>query len=95
MASRRGNSWQARVKGPDKYHRYSFPSQAQAEDWEREARKALKDGRAITPPALSAPQRLHLRDLYDKFSVDIWGRRQQGQARSGGCLALPSRLPCG
>lgn len=80
MASLRGKSWQARVKGPDKYHRYSFATQAQADEWERAARQALREGKAITPPALSAPQRLRIGDIYRMYATAVWGQNTAHKA---------------
>lgn len=81
MASLRGSSWQARVKGPDKYHRYSFPTQAQAEEWERQARQCIREGKAVTPPNLSQSKRLRIADLCDMYGDAIWGENKVNKAK--------------
>ena len=53
MATRRGNSWAARVKGPEKYHRYSFKTEHAATQWEKQAREALRNGKTIQPPTVT------------------------------------------
>jgi len=86
MASKRGNSWQGRVKSPDKYHRYSFPTKAAAEEWERDAREALRLGQPIPAPTVQQSgmhsKRLKLQDIYDKYSAAIWEDHNQRKAKS-------------
>ena len=71
MARRRGTSWQGSLKTADKYYRYSFPTEALAEEWERSAREAKRNGEPIPEPTLSEDLRPTLRQFY---------RRHKGMA---------------
>lgn len=77
MATQRGNSWQGRVVnrslGIDK--RFSFPTRAKAEQWEVEAREALKAGRELPLPDTLGSDYSHkptLLDLFDKYGADVF-----------------------
>ena len=80
--SQRGKSWQARVKAPDKYHRYSFPSRAAAEAWEASARAAISAGDPVPAPTVIDAKRLKLSDIYDMYSSAIWDQHSLRKARS-------------
>lgn len=72
MARKRGNSWQGSLKTSEKYHRYSFPTEALAEEWERSAREAHKAGLPIPAPEADDNVRPTLRKFFkDKQSL-IW-----------------------
>ncbi len=72
MARRRGNSWQGSLKTHEKYFRYSFPTEAQAEEWEREAREAHKTGKDIPDPTVTERGRPTLRSFFDEYQGNIW-----------------------
>lgn len=72
MASRRGNSWEARVKGPDKYHRYSFKSEATANQWEKTAREALRRGEPIPHPTVTGAEEPTLEEFFKEHGEVIW-----------------------
>lgn len=71
MASKRGNSWEARVKAPDKYHRYSFKTLAAAEQWEREAREAVKNGTPVPKPTVTGADPT-LQSFFNEYGATIW-----------------------
>lgn len=51
MATKRGKRWLARVRvGNGERLCPSFPSKKEAEDWEREARRAVEEGRPVPDP---------------------------------------------
>lgn len=72
MARQRGNSWQGSIKTPEKYYRYSFPSQSLAEGWEREARACHKAGLAIPEPHTLGKQALTLSEFFKEQRDVIW-----------------------
>lgn len=72
MARRRGNSWQGSLKTPEKYHRYSFPTEALAEDWERRAREAHGAGLPVPAPEMDTSVRPSLRKFYRDKKEMIW-----------------------
>jgi len=72
MARRRGTSWQGSLKTPEKYFRYSFPTEAQAEEWEREARAAHKAGLPIPDPTVMERGRPTLRSFFKQYGGNIW-----------------------
>ena len=72
MARRRGTSWQGSLKTPEKYFRYSFPTEAQAEEWERNAKAARKAGHAIPDPTVTSMGRPTLRGFFKDKSASIW-----------------------
>ena len=72
MARRRGTSWQGSLKTPEKYHRYSFPTEAQAVEWERDAREAHKAGRDIPDPTVINHTRHTLRTFFKEYQGNIW-----------------------
>lgn len=73
MARRRGTSWQGFLKTPEKYYRYSFPTEAQALEWEREAREARKAGRPIPDPTEDRTTiRPTLRSFFKDYGPQIW-----------------------
>ena len=72
MARRRGTSWQGSLKTPEKYYRYSFPTEAQAMEWERDAKDARKAGQPIPDPTVIDTRRPTLRSFYRDFAGSIW-----------------------
>lgn len=73
MARRRGTSWQGSLKTPEKYFRYSFPTEAQAVEWEREAKAARKAGHPIPDPTTDRDHvRPTLRTFFKTYSHNIW-----------------------
>lgn len=91
MARRRGNLWQADVRGEGgKRHRPTFTTQAMAEAWESAARLALEQGKPL-PPIISAPRKQSGRDLrqlgnlFDHVSRTEWAnmRSKVGLIRNG------------
>lgn len=72
MARKRGNSWQGSIKTPEKYHRYSFPTEALAEAWEREARTCHKAGLPIPQPTVTGQKGLTLAEFFTEHRDVIW-----------------------
>ncbi len=72
MARPRGNSWQGGLKTPEKYFRFSFPTEALAEEWERDAREAKKAGLPIPEPTVTEQQRPSLARFYKDHHDVIW-----------------------
>lgn len=72
MASKRGNSWEARVKAPDKYHRYSFKTQMAAESWEKEAREAVRSGAPVPDPTVTGSEDHTLASFFEEYGSIIW-----------------------
>lgn len=71
MASQRGNSWEVRVKAPDKYHRYSFKTRGEAEVWEKAAREAVRSGQPVPPPTVTTPAPT-LSSFFKDHGAVIW-----------------------
>ncbi len=72
MARQRGNSWQGSLKTPEKYHRYSFPTEGAALEWEEKARQARKEGDPIPSPEDYAQERPTIRSFFDSHKDVIW-----------------------
>ena len=75
MARQRGNSWQGSLKTPEKYYRYSFPTEALAEAWEKEARSAIKAGEPIPEPKMVERKEMTLQGFFEMYRYDIWPNR--------------------
>jgi integrase len=94
MARKRGSSWQGSFKAPDKYHRYSFPTKAQAEEWERQAREGYAETGTVTPPG--GRSKMTLMDLFEAYKEVVWNDHHRAQCRSEFTLmveALPTDDP--
>lgn len=72
MAGQRGNKWQARLRTPQKYYRYSFDTQKQAEAWEASAKLALERGEPIPDPHKVADGYAFGKFVSDNFDL-LWG----------------------
>ncbi len=72
MARRRGSSWQGSLKTPEKYYRYSFPTEALAEDWERIAKEARSAGQEIPAPDTTGDTKPILRKFFQQHREFIW-----------------------
>jgi hypothetical protein len=72
MARRRGISWQGSLKTPEKYYRFSFTTEAQALEWEEQAREARKAGLAIPDPTVTGTKRPTLGGFFRVKSGSIW-----------------------
>lgn len=72
MARRRGTSWQGAIKTAEKYHRYSFATEALAEDWEQAAREAVKAGLPVPDPTVINAEHPSLRVFYERNAQMIW-----------------------
>ena len=92
MARKRGASWQGALKTADKYHRYSFPTQALAEEWERKAREAHAAGLPIPLPDQQSSTRPTFQSLYETHGRDIWNDFDTAKCRSEWKMML-SGLP--
>ncbi|WP_217363649.1 hypothetical protein, partial [Marinobacterium sp. xm-v-242] len=92
MARRRGNSWQGSLKTPEKYHRYSFPTQAAAEEWEQEARQAVKEGLPVPDPTVITDGHPSLRAFYDRYAKTIWPNNNL-RSQSASQRALEAFIP--
>lgn len=80
MAARKGNKWQSRVRGPDKYHRYSFDTREEAEAWESHARLQLSLHRPIIPPTSQGTSGT-LRSFVDAHWDAMWGASKSPQSQ--------------
>lgn len=72
MARRRGTSWQGSLKTPEKYFRFSFATEAQAEEWEQSARDARRAGQPIPDPTVVHGVRPTLRSFFKDKAGVIW-----------------------
>ena len=72
MARRRGTSWQGALKTPEKYYRFSFPSEAQALEWEARAREARDAGEPIPKPTVTGGPRYTLGSFFKEKAGVIW-----------------------
>lgn len=90
MARRRGNSWQGALKTPEKYYRYSFPTEALAADWEREAKAAKKAGHPIPEPTVISNSRPTLKQFFEQQRDVIWPDHLPRNVESNqrACLAV-------
>lgn len=78
MAHKRGSSWQAGIKlskshpeGPS-YPRYSFPSEAMADDWERQAKEARASGLPIPKPTVIGTKAKTLSQFFKDHREMVW-----------------------
>lgn len=72
MARKRGSSWQGALKANGRYHRYSFPTEALAEEWERHAREARTAGLPIPEPTIIGSKSSTLGRFYRDHRDLIW-----------------------
>lgn len=78
----RGKSFQVRVKEPNggKYHRYSFPSLEEAQDFEQAALEAISRGLSVPDPYATGP--VSLRELTEKYHAHIWPNQEYKQVKT-------------
>ena len=72
MARRRGDAWQGSLKTPEKYFRYSFPTEAQAIEWEQNAKEARRAGQPLPDPTAINTIRPTLRSFFKDKAGVIW-----------------------
>lgn len=72
MARPRGSSWQGSLKTKEKYYRFSFPTEALAEEWEREAKAAYKAGKPIPEPTVIGQDTPTLARFFKDQQDVIW-----------------------
>lgn len=72
MARLRGSSWQGSLKTPEKYHRFSFPTETLAEAWESLAKEAFRAGLPIPTPTTVEGDRPTLSQFYKTHRDVIW-----------------------
>jgi len=74
MAVKRGKKWQANVRFDGKFHRPTFSTKEDAEEWEKLARQARDEGLPIPPAdgSLSVNGKM-LKPFIDEVFEDLWG----------------------
>lgn len=91
MVSARGSKYQARVKEPrGKYHRYSFDTYLQADNWERQARSALSRGEPIMPPSKIDNEKSSILNFFDEHSEYVFGSGKSRTAFNRLTKSFPS-----